>query len=162
MKTGFSLVELLAVVVIVGILASVALPQYRNAIEHARTAEAMNVWSYVKKMATVELSAGTLTTGTTEDKRTCSAWLNAMELTPVVESDFYYRSAHFIYHFQACKRDQIRLDIARSDAATSIPANDSLYNLNGNITKDGLSIRSTGLTCSASAKLPNACQWFDN
>ncbi len=40
---GFTLVELLAVVVIVGVLASIALPQYTKSVERARAAEAMTV-----------------------------------------------------------------------------------------------------------------------
>ncbi len=48
-KRGFTLVELLIVVVIVGILATLAIPRFQGHHEHARVAEAMNVLSAMRK-----------------------------------------------------------------------------------------------------------------
>ena len=51
MKRGFTLFETLVVVLIVGILVSIALPYYQNAVENSRTTEAVLAWGRYKNFA---------------------------------------------------------------------------------------------------------------
>ena len=48
-KKGFTLLELLVVVLIIGILSTIALPQYRVAVEKSKAAEAMSLIAPLKQ-----------------------------------------------------------------------------------------------------------------
>ena len=50
-QSGYSLLELLIVILIIGILTVVALPYYQNAVQSARSTEAIMWWSRTHKMA---------------------------------------------------------------------------------------------------------------
>ena len=43
MKKGFTLIEILAVVLIIGVLSAIAVPQYRRSLERSRVVEAMDM-----------------------------------------------------------------------------------------------------------------------
>ncbi len=61
---GFTLLELLVVVLIIGILAAVALPQYQKAVEKARATEAITVLENIRN----GIDAWVLSNGTPKEK----------------------------------------------------------------------------------------------
>ncbi|MGB2578731.1 prepilin-type N-terminal cleavage/methylation domain-containing protein [Elusimicrobium simillimum] len=89
-KKGFTLVELLVVVLIIGILATIGLPQYTRSVEKSRSSEAVlnlknvadamiryytikGMWDKndnIKSMFDIELNGGTWSTGENLNKYT--------------------------------------------------------------------------------------------
>lgn len=155
MKKGFSLIELLAAVLIIGILSSVALPQYRKAIERARSAEPIAVWNYVEKMARAELTAGTLPSA--EDKSICDAWYRAMGLTPLGSGQ--WKSKYFGYFNENCMRNEISMGACRSDNPGGYPDANAKYCISFDITKSGMRITKSTPSCVA-YNMEGSCDFF--
>jgi len=86
-KSGFTLLEIIVVIIIVGVLASVALPKLFSTIEFSRSTEALNALGVIRK--SVDRCA--LMNNNTYNA-TCEAWA-ALDLTdPGLEP-----GAHFTY-----------------------------------------------------------------
>ena len=74
MKKAFTLIELLVVVLIIGILAAVALPQYRKAVEKAKATQGITMLKSIYQAAVVYYMANDAWPNKLEDLDVSSGW----------------------------------------------------------------------------------------
>lgn len=73
-KSGFTLLEIIIVIIIVGVLASLALPRLFNTIEYSRSSEALNAMGVIKRAADRCAMAVEATGGGTNQYDQCDTW----------------------------------------------------------------------------------------
>ena len=71
-QKGFTLIELMIVVAIIGILAAIAIPQYQNYITKSQVSRVMGETGAIKTAVEDCVNAGKVT-GSTSDAQTCNA-----------------------------------------------------------------------------------------
>ena len=87
-KSGFTLIEIIIVIVIVGVLSTLALPRFFSTIEFARSLEAMNMMAAIKRAA----SRCSIMGGVGSDYTNCVSW-NALAMS----SPGLIPGTHFCY-----------------------------------------------------------------
>ncbi|MBO7238175.1 MAG: prepilin-type N-terminal cleavage/methylation domain-containing protein [Elusimicrobiaceae bacterium] len=101
-KKAFTLIELLVVVLIIGILAAIALPQYQKAVTRARVTEAIiNLRAIHTALEEYKLANGsypTTTSHTDQDELTANLSIDIPRLNKMFTFS-YYRSSYVGYFF---------------------------------------------------------------
>ena len=98
LKEGFMLIELLVVVLIIGILAAVAVPQYQKAVEKSRLAEAlMNIDTVMKNVDLYVLEHGEEDSEGWTDPNN---WTTDLSGGTWSEDQLFYNTKNFWYYIE--------------------------------------------------------------
>mgnify|MGYP001768397472 CR=1 FL=1 len=123
---GFTLIEIIIVIVVIGVLATLALPRITGQIEASRAAEAMNMFGTIRRAAincvdTRSAAAG----GEAAVANNCITW-GSLEMTPPADPLFTYASgaAAGVMRFRAIRgTNSICMNITALTGATTYSLN---------------------------------------
>ena len=146
--SGFTLIELLVVVLIIGILSSIALPQYRIAVEKARMAEPLSMIGSLTKAIDVYLLANGMPNYSEDDGNVEFVGNSNITLDADVEAvldcpddaDFCY-SEHYSYDVY-CYDGGCTISIEQQNEDYRLYVNK--YDVNGTWTRECSSLSSLG------------------
>ena len=154
MHKGFTLIELMITVLIVGILASVALPQYRKAVERSRSLEARVVWDTIAKMGNMAFLERLLQVNSPEG--VCRQWYEQAGLLSSGGENF--KTKHFVFVNEECSDGHIKMGASRGDNETTFPPSDNaLYSLRFELIKDPATLELTVKKTCWNGTMEDAC-----
>lgn len=109
-KKGFTLIEILVVVLIIGILAAIALPQYRKVVEESKVSEALvNIKAIEHSMRMYLINNGSLPSGNVWFKDFAEIDLSGGEWV----SDSSYETKNFDYNWLVCNSGGCQMEVYR-------------------------------------------------
>jgi type IV pilus assembly protein PilE len=119
-KSGFTLLEILVVIIIVGVLASVAMPTLFKNVERARSAEALNILGTIKRQidgCAMQFNG---------DSTTCNTF-DAIGMTDPTGS----AGSHFGYGIAGAGQDQYTITATRNTADNGVATDTIVLTLGG-------------------------------
>lgn len=118
MKKGFTLLELIIVIIILGVLATLGFTQYARMVERARGAEAKAICGDIRKFAAAyRLENGTLTAGTGFG----AAQANIGASSDQIPATGACRASHYFGYGVAVTASQVTITATRCTASGKTP-----------------------------------------